>query len=57
MDYGFENRMDFAMYIDRLDLANLVGKVLDKIVEFKIFIYHQKIMSKGQTAQYLALRK
>ena len=30
MDFGFKIIMD----IDKLDLANLVGEVMDKIVEF-----------------------
>ena len=29
--------MDFAIDIDKLNLANLVGKVMDKIMEYKIF--------------------
>ena len=33
MVFGFENIMDFAMDIDKLNLANLVGKVMDKIME------------------------
>ena len=33
MDFGFENIIDFAMNIDKLILANLVGEV-DEIVEF-----------------------
>ena len=32
--YGFV--MDFAMNIDKLNLANLVGEVMDEIVEFQI---------------------
>ena len=28
MVFGFENIMDFAMDIDKLNLANLVGKVM-----------------------------
>ena len=27
MDFGFENIMDFAMNIDKLDLANMVREV------------------------------
>ena len=34
MDFGFEKMMD----IHKLDLANLVGEVIDKIVEFQIFL-------------------
>jgi len=33
MDFGFEIIMD----IDKLNLANLVGEVMDKIVEFQFF--------------------
>ena len=29
--------MDFAMNIDKLDLANLLGKVMDKITECQFF--------------------
>ena len=37
MVFGFEKIMDFAMDIDKLNLANLVGKVMDKIMEYQIF--------------------
>ena len=52
MDFGFENKMDFAMNIDKLDLANLVGEVMDEIVEFQIFLPSENIdkMSKLQTS-------
>ena len=30
--------MDFAMDIDKLNMANLVGKVMDKIMEYQIFL-------------------
>ena len=30
MDFGFEKIMDFAMDIDNLNLANLVGNLMDK---------------------------
>ena len=53
MDFGFAIRMDFAMNTDKLNLVNLVGKVMDKIVKF---VNLQKIIPKGQTAQILALR-
>ena len=34
---GLENVMDFTMYIDKLNLANLVGEVMmDKIMEYQI---------------------
>ena len=32
MDFGFEKILNFAMNIDMLDLANLVGEVMDKIL-------------------------
>ena len=38
MDFDFENIMEFAMDIDKLNLANLVGKVMDKIMEYQIFL-------------------
>jgi len=38
MDFGFEIIMD----IDKLDLANLVGEVIDKIVEFQIVFILRK---------------
>ena len=39
MVFGFENIMDFAMEIDKLNLANLVGEVMmDKIMEYQIFL-------------------
>ena len=37
MVFGFENIMDFAMDIDKLNLANLVGKVVDMIMEYQMF--------------------
>ena len=30
--------MDFGMDIDKLNMANLVGKVMDKIMEYQIFL-------------------
>ena len=38
MDLGFEKIMD----IDKLDMANLVGEVVDKIMEFQIFVPKRK---------------
>ena len=32
-----EKIKEFAMDIDKLNLANLVGKVMDKIMEYQIF--------------------
>ena len=36
MDFDYENIMDFAMDIDKLNLANLEGKVIDKIMEYLV---------------------
>ena len=49
--------MDFAMNIDKLNMANLVEEVMDEIVEFQIISDLHKIIPKGQTAWVLALRK
>ena len=38
MDFGFEQIMDFAMNIDKLNLVNLVGKVMYMIMEYQIFL-------------------
>ena len=38
--------MDFATNIGKLDLANLVGKVMEKIVEFKIYFTFRKLYLK-----------
>ena len=43
------------MNIDKLNMANLVGEVMDKIVEFHIF-FLREIIQKGQTTWFLALR-
>ena len=37
MVFYFEIIMDFALNIDKLNLANLVGKVMDEIMEYQIF--------------------
>ena len=42
MDFGFNIMIDFTMNIDKLNLANLVGEVMDKIMEFQNFLYLQK---------------
>ena len=42
IDIGHEKIVDFAMNIDKLNLANLVGEVMDKIMEFQNFLYLQK---------------
>ena len=33
----FDNIMDFTVNIDRPHLANLLGEVMDKIIEFQKF--------------------
>ena len=33
---GFEKIMEFAMEIDKLNLANLVGAVMGEIMEYQI---------------------
>ena len=38
MDFGYEKIMDFAIDIDKPNLANLVGKVMDKIIEYQTFL-------------------
>ena len=38
--YGFV--MDFAMNIDKLNLANLVGQVMDKMIECHSFQFYPK---------------
>ena len=43
MDFGFEIIMGFAMNIDKLDLVNLLGLVMDKIVELQIFLTLRKL--------------
>ena len=48
MNIGLEKIMDFAVNIDKLDLANLAGEVMDEIMEFQFF-YFQKNIAKGQT--------
>ena len=37
MVFGFEKIMDFAMDIVKLNLANLVGYVMEEITEYQIF--------------------
>ena len=37
MEFAFENIMDFTMNFDMLVLANLLGEMMDEIVEFQIF--------------------
>ena len=35
--FGLEKKFDFAMDIDKLNLANLLGKVMNNIMEYQIF--------------------
>ena len=37
MVFDFEIIMDFALDIDKLNMANLVRKVMDEIMEYQIF--------------------
>ena len=37
MVFGYEKIMDIALDIDKLNLANLVGKVVEKIMEYHFF--------------------
>ena len=37
MVFDFEIIMDFALDIDKLNMANLVGKVMDEIMKYQIF--------------------
>ena len=37
MEFAFENIMDFTMNFDMLVLANLLGEMMDEIMEFQIF--------------------
>ena len=43
MNFGVENIIDLAMNIDKLNLATLVGEVMDKIVELKILITFREL--------------
>ena len=36
LDHGFEIIVDFAMDIDMISLANLVGNVMDEIMEYQV---------------------
>ena len=48
MDIGFKKIMDFAMDIDKLNLANLVGQVIDTIMKYQIFAkVYQKIKAEN----------
>ena len=52
MDFGFEIIMDFAMSIDNLDLANLVGEVKDEIGELQIFWTFRKLYTKRSNSMF-----
>ena len=41
MDIGFKKIMDFAIDIDKLNLANLVGKVVEKSTRFFAKVYRK----------------
>ena len=51
MDFGLKNIRDFATNIDKLNLADLVAEVIDKIMEFHILLnfrkLHQKVKQHG----------
>ena len=34
--FGLKKKLDFAMDIDKLNLANLLGKVMNKIMEYQM---------------------
>ena len=53
MDFGFEKIMDFAMDIVNLNLAKMVGKVMDKIIFFQI----QKLNLQKRFLQYFCIKK
>ena len=52
--FGFEIIMDFAMDIDnKLNLANLVGKVMDEIMECQVF---SKVYAKMKARDLQSIR-
>ena len=52
MVFGFEKILDSAMDIAKLNLANLVGKVVDEIMEYQIWsTISDIIMSKFHVSQ------
>ena len=55
MDFDFENIMEFAMDIDKLNLANLEGKVMDKIMEYLVDTLRQLRILPGINGPYLVL--
>ena len=47
MVFDFEKVMDFAVDINKLNLANLVGQVIDTIMKYQIFAkVYQKIKAR-----------
>ena len=52
MDFDFENIMEFAMDIDKLNLANLEGKVMDKIMEYLVDTLRQLRILPGINEPY-----
>ena len=52
MDFDFENIMEFAMDIDKLNLANLEGKVMDKIMEYLVDTLRQLRILPGIDGPY-----
>ena len=55
MDIDFENIMEFAMDIDKLNLANLEGKVMDKIMEYLVDTLRQLRILPGINEPYWVL--
>ena len=55
MDFDFENIMDFAMDIDKFNLANLEGKVMDKIMEYPVATLRQLRILPGINEPYWVL--
>ena len=47
--FGLKKKLDFAMDIDKLNLANLLGKVMNKIMEYQIIC--QKTYFKAKIAK------
>ena len=56
LDFVFEKIIDFAMNIDKLDLAILEAEVLTRLWSSRFFRL-QKITLKEQKTWFLALRK
>ena len=56
MDFDCENIMDFAMDIDKLNLANLEGKVMDKIMEYPVATLRQLRILQGINEPYCSVQ-